>query len=145
MDAPDSRCPPAEDAILYNNIGFNNIGTDLYNRLGQSVNDSDYNLWADGNFVAGMDVHSLSGDPLFNNSDLVVDTTFGADWSIDQKLEYIRDQVREKFSLQPASPAIDNGTIIPGYHCTTAGEHPGDDCHEWYGTAPDMGVYEYSP
>jgi len=91
-----------------------------------------------------MDEHSLSGDPLFNNPDLVVDTNFGVGWSIDQKLEYIRNQVKEKFSLKPESPAINNGTIIPGYHCSTAGAHPGEDCREWYGTAPDIGAYEYT-
>jgi len=38
------------------------------------VQECDYNLWGDGNFVVGMDVHSLSGNPMFNNPRLVVDT-----------------------------------------------------------------------
>jgi len=145
MDAPN--LPQEEDAVLYNNIAANNANWDVkgsYGSAPSSFNDSDYNLWADGRFVSEMDEHSLSGDPLFNNPDLVVDTNFGVGWSIDQKLEYIRNQVKEKFSLKPESPAINNGTIIPGYHCSTAGAHPGEDCREWYGTAPDIGAYEYT-
>ena len=141
MDAPS--LPQDEDGILYNNIATNNSVRDLYRSNDLAVNDSDYNLWGDGNFVLGMDEHSLSGDPLFNNLGLVIDTNFGAGWSIDEKLEYIRSQVREKFSLQAGSQAIDNGTIIPGYHCAVAGAHSGEGCREWYGSAPDIGAYEY--
>ena len=122
MDAPS--LPQNEDAILYNNIAVNNGVYDLRKSNDLAVNDSDYNWWGDGVFVAGMDAHSRSGDPQFANPDLVVDTTFGADWSIEQKLEYIRAQVREKFRLQASSLAVDHGRIVSGYHCTTAGAHP---------------------
>lgn len=46
--------------------------------------------------------------------------------------------------LAPGSDLIDGGTIIPGYHCDTAGAHPGQECKEWYGSAPDLGPFEYS-
>ena len=44
--------------------------------------------------------------------------------------------------LAPGSDLIDAGMIIPGVHCTGAGEHAGDDCVEWYGAAPDIGPFE---
>jgi len=144
MDAPN--LPQEEDAVLYNNIAANNTNRDVKGSYGSdpsSFNDSDYNFWADGLFVSEMDEHSLSGDPMFNNPDLVVDTNFGVGWSIDQKLEYIRNQVKEKFSLKPESPAINNGTIIPGYHNPEPGDNSGDK-KAWYGTAPDIGAYEYT-
>jgi hypothetical protein len=45
----------------------------------------------------------------------------------------------------PGSPAIDNGTIVPGYHCTTSGGTTPAGCKVWYGLAPDIGAYEYNP
>ncbi len=44
----------------------------------------------------------------------------------------------------PNSPAIDNGTWIQGYHCTSPGPNS-SGCREWYGSAPDIGAYEYNP
>jgi hypothetical protein len=44
--------------------------------------------------------------------------------------------------LAPGSDLIDGGVVIEGYHCATAGEHPGEDCREWYGAAPDLGPFE---
>jgi len=38
---------------------------------------------------------------------------------------------------------INNGIIVSGYHCPTAGANP-SGCREWYGNAPDIGVYEHS-
>ena len=45
--------------------------------------------------------------------------------------------------LAQGSDLIDSGVVIPGYHCSTAGAHPGEDCVEWYGSAPDLGPFEY--
>jgi len=47
--------------------------------------------------------------------------------------------------LKPASnsPAIDAGTIIPGYHCTQADVETFSGCRMWYGSAPDIGAFEY--
>jgi hypothetical protein len=44
--------------------------------------------------------------------------------------------------LRADSDLIDKGMIIPGYHCATAGAHPGEDCVKWYGAAPDVGPFE---
>jgi len=46
------------------------------------------------------------------------------------------------FQLASDSDLIDRGMIIPGFHCATAGAHPGEDCVEWYGSAPDLGAFE---
>ena len=45
-------------------------------------------------------------------------------------------------TLQPGSPAIDAGTLIPGFHCDTPGPSL-TGCQEWYGKAPDIGACEY--
>lgn len=58
--------------------------------------------------------------------------------------------------LQPDSPAIDAGVIIPGHHCPAPGTSVGQprnleagwldtNCHEWYGAAPDAGACEFVP
>jgi len=139
-----------EAAIVYNNILANNGNLDMKDRFSRSLNTSDYNIWSTDWMAQAPHnsiregPHSMIADPRFNNSALVIDTNFALSWTIDEKLEYIRNQVREKFSLQAGSPAIDNGTIITDYHCSTAGSHPNENCREWYGNAPDIGAYEYS-
>jgi len=140
MDAPS--LPQEEDAILYNNIAANNANHDLGRSNDLAVDNSDYNLWADGNFISGMDAHSLSGDPMFIDSGLVVDTNFGIGWTIEEKLEHVRIQVKSYYSLASGSQLIDNGTYVAGYHCSTPGAHSGSNCREWYGNAPDIGAFE---
>ena len=44
--------------------------------------------------------------------------------------------------LTQGSDLINRGAYIPGYHCLTSGAHPGQNCREWYGTAPDLGPFE---
>ena len=44
--------------------------------------------------------------------------------------------------LRQGSDLVDAGMIMPGYHCSTAGEHPSEDCVRWYGAAPDLGAFE---
>ncbi len=44
--------------------------------------------------------------------------------------------------LKQGSDLIDGGVVIPGYHCATSGSHPGQNCREWYGAAPDLGPFE---
>jgi hypothetical protein len=46
--------------------------------------------------------------------------------------------------LAAGSDLINTGIYIPGYHCPTAGAHPGQNCVEWYGSAPDLGAFEYA-
>ncbi|MCF7762164.1 MAG: hypothetical protein K9N62_00670, partial [Verrucomicrobia bacterium] len=49
------------------------------------------------------------------------------------------------------SGLIDNGQIIPGYHCPRADDDPVSPMpknapgRHWYGIAPDIGAFEYQP
>jgi hypothetical protein len=79
-----------------------------------------YNTIQEWQSGTGFDINSFETDPLFVSTG------------------------NANFKLQPASPAIDAGTVIPGYHCDTSGPHPGENCREWYGTAPDIGAFEYT-
>ncbi len=94
----------------------------------------DYNCVSDdtsGNFAPDPGPHGYaSTDPGFLNEALVIDTSFPSGLTIPERLAFIRDQVVEKLSLSPGSPAIDRGVAIPG---TTDGFH---------GTAPDLGAIE---
>jgi hypothetical protein len=54
--------------------------------------------------------------------------------------------------LSANSPAVDHGSLIPGFHCPKPGsalDQPrmsnGDYCSEWYGSSPDVGACEYVP
>ncbi|MBI4051646.1 MAG: hypothetical protein HY400_03995 [Elusimicrobia bacterium] len=49
--------------------------------------------------------------------------------------------------LTPGSPAIDAGTIVSGYHCPISGDIDPTQtgCKLWYGSAPDIGAFEYNP
>lgn len=54
--------------------------------------------------------------------------------------------------LSANSPAVDHGSLIPGFHCPKPGsalnqarKSNGDYCHEWYGSSPDLGSCEYVP
>jgi hypothetical protein len=48
------------------------------------------------------------------------------------------------FQIAQGSDLIDAGAVVSGYHCSTVGAHPGQNCKEWYGNAPDMGPFEYT-
>jgi PKD repeat protein len=67
---------------------------------------------------------------------------FPADWSVAMKVAYLKSRVREAFSPAEGSPLVDAGIVIDGYHNPNPGEHPGENCREWYGAAPDIGAYE---
>ena len=104
----------------YEGVGVDNTGTG-FNNVTASNNLYFNNILGSTNGL-NLDINPIIGqDPLFI------------------------DAINNKFSLQQESPAIDNGIIIPGYHCTTSGSHPGENCREWYGNAPDIGAYEYIP
>ena len=54
--------------------------------------------------------------------------------------------------LRAESPAVEGGTLIPGFHCPKPGSalhqprmSNGDYCQEWYGSSPDIGSCEYVP
>ncbi|MFA4960767.1 MAG: right-handed parallel beta-helix repeat-containing protein, partial [Candidatus Pacearchaeota archaeon] len=135
-----------------NNIGLRNIDNGAsrdWRASALTAVDSNYNYMSAANLAtnqaAGIDLNSYSGtDPNFADDNPVINTDFLPNWTIEQKLEHIRSQVRTVFNLNESSQLIDAGTIIPGYHCATSGAHPGENCREWYGDAPDIGAYEYS-
>lgn len=54
------------------------------------------------------------------------------------------------FLLSAASPAINQGALIAGFHCAMAGgsigqanQPNGSPCVEWYESAPDIGSCEF--
>jgi len=70
----------------------------------------------------GFDLNSIEADPQFISTD-------------PASPDFLRPSV--------GSPAIDAGTIIPGYHCTESGVESEPGCKVWYGSAPDIGAFEY--
>jgi hypothetical protein len=83
-----------------------------------------YNL-AQYQSVSGWDTNSKQVDPMFLSTN-------------PSSPDFLRPA--------PGSPAIDNGTIVPGYHCNvSASIDPSQTgCKLWYGLAPDIGAYEYN-
>lgn len=82
-----------------------------------------FDSWKAG---TGLNANSIEADPQILSND-------------PSSLDFLRPA--------PGSPAIDNGTWISGYHCLVNYEtNPNQQgCKVWYGSAPDMGAYEYSP
>ncbi len=139
------------------------------NRLSNvSINVADYNLWSDlGNYSyfinnritsyfsdGVIEPHTVTGDPLFTNqSNIVVDRNL---WTGDYAYRIPNPNFGydglQGLQLKAGSPAIDNGTIILGFHCPRADDnstnpYPSEDssCRHWYGSAPDIGAYEFNP
>jgi len=140
--------PGFDKVYLRNNIGLDNARHDIYHGSGEWA-DSDYNFWSNASDLndqhsGNQDAHSLTGDPQLTNEDIVVDTTFPSTWSIEEKLGHIRTQVEGAFSPATGSVLIDAGIVIDGYHNPSAGANSGDG-EAWYGSAPDIGVYEWGP
>ena len=138
--------PGYGQVYLRDNIALDNVNNDI-NPV-SNIYDSDYNFFSNAGNLASMqgfgrDLHSLTGNPGVVNKNVVVNINFGVGWTLQQKLDYIRNQVNSFFSLAPESQLINNGIIVSGYHCPTAGANP-SGCREWYGNAPDIGVYEHS-
>jgi len=141
--------PGFEKVYLRDNIGLDN-GIDIHsvNHLEASFIDSDYNFFSQSDRLTtlqnkGIDLHSLTGDPQLANKEVVIDTNFDPAWTIEEKLEHIRNQVREAFTPLNGSILIDAGIIIDGYHNPNPGDNAGEG-KAWYGMAPDIGAYEYT-
>ncbi len=146
----EPRFNPTSSLHMYNNLAFDNnaqgfasLGSHGYNNLGFGNGGEDTGVGGcvDCSNNWGKDI---DGNPQVTNPSVTIDTNFPIDYNITQKLEYIRSQFRNALTPASGSPLIDAGKFISGYHCPTAGEHPGSDCKEWYGSAPDIGVYEYN-
>lgn len=128
----------AGGARFLNNVGKNNALSGSQGDIGVLGNTNvvqfDYNCvfddnqhnWAEGPGANGL----VSTNPLFNDEILVINTNFPAGLTIPQKHAFIRNQVVQKLGLAPASPLIDEGTIVPGI---TDG---------YLGAAPDRGALE---
>ncbi len=118
-------------------------------------------------------IHSLTGDPKIQDIDqlnlslnangtfdrpevlLPLDSPedypnlFPEAFNATAHILYAQQKMKEIFSLQSDSPLIDAGKFIEGLHCpcaennTSCKEPKFDGCREWYGSAPDIGAYEY--
>lgn len=127
-------------STFYNNIVYGNFR----DNKGTLSASHDYNLW--GDFMGTLSPNEIEGrNPLFNNPDAPVTIDFPSGTPIETKLATIRNEVKDKFSLQAGSPAIDKGVKIDGYHCSASGVDDGNGCRVWYGNAPDIGPFEYRP
>ena len=134
-----------EKTLLRNNIAVMGSSHDIYYGWPEWT-DSDHNFFSNAADLAtlqanGLDLSSLTGGSQLNDPNCLVDTTFGDEWSIERKLEYIRTQVRKAFSPLRGSVLADAGIVVAGYHESTPGDQTGEGA-EWYGMAPDIGVYE---
>lgn len=131
---------------LRNNIALDNAGQEISGEHA-SWTDSDYNFISDAAELVelkndGFDLNSLTGDAQLGNPSLVIDTDFDPSWTVEEKLAYIRSQVKAAYCPEVGSNLIDNGTLIDGYHNSSPGDDTGEDGAVWYGSAPDIGVFE---
>lgn len=137
--------PGFEIFHLRNNIALDNAGEDIFGeQVGKT--DSDYNFISDAAELAdlqkdGFDLHSITGDAQLGNPSLVIDTNFDPSWTVEEKLEHIRSQIRSAFCPN-GSNLVDKGALIDGYHNTGSGDETGEDGAVWYGNAPDIGACE---
>ncbi|HEX4770393.1 MAG TPA: hypothetical protein VH351_06150 [Bryobacteraceae bacterium] len=94
---------------------------------------------------------NLRGDPQLVNDDVVIDPGVPGNSRVLHRITAIGRQIRQAFSPKPGSGLIDAGTMIPGYHCPRADDDPvspmpkSDPRRHWYGTAPDIGAFEFKP
>ncbi len=75
----------------------------------------------------GLDEHSKQQDPMFLSTN-------------PSSPDFLRPNPL-------TSPAIDAGIIVQGYHCNVSAsiDPTQTGCKLWYGSAPDIGAYEYNP
>ncbi len=117
--------------VLRNNIAWAGLTQD-YEVYDPAITNSDYNCIPASNLMAlqqtGLDLHSISDDQAFLNPGTNINTTFDASWSIEQRLEHIRSQIRARFALRPSSACIDAGAVVG---------------LPFLGQAPDIGPCEF--
>jgi len=111
--------------ILKNTISYDNNHYDIFTRQ-SALYTHEYNSWDSPVNVTDDDFVSLDCSQLYSPREL--------DGSLPKNVTFGH--------LAQGSDLIDAGVLIPGYHCSTAGAHPGENCAEWYGSAPDLGPFE---
>ncbi len=139
------------NSTLYNNMIINYGLSGGENLLLESPNDildlkSGYNIYYD-DFETGVIQYGTS------NYDLNTLRTIRPDLEINSKQlnpQFLSTNPSSPDFLRPnplTSPAIDGGVKVPGYHCNVSASIDPNQvgCKLWYGSAPDMGAYEYNP
>ena len=117
----------------------------LFSYNSSAASTSDYNLFFERTQAFGHTAE-IAGDDHYPHSWSLAEwqgNTGFDDFSMEIDPQFLSTDPASPDFLRPApgSPAIDNGTIIPGYHCPTPGDQAG--CKVWYGSAPDIGAFEY--
>ncbi len=130
---------PVETTDVFNNV-FYDAGIEFFedNSNINAINMSNYNLFFGGSFNPnwGIEYNTLES---WSSG-----TGFGINSMIEDPMFVSTDPASPDFlRLASGSPAIDNGTKIDGYHCDTSGGTTPEGCRVWYGTAPDIGAFEY--
>jgi len=130
-----SGCPEVDESIIQWLIQYENNSYRAEDVLsGQWASD-----------FPGLGLNLVYGDPLFVNPPLLVNPI---DWQTLIATHVNTDLTSDDFGkvsgfdLQAQSPARNQGQILD-YHCPSAGPHPEEDCREWYGSAPDIGAFEF--
>ena len=134
--------PIVSSNVLNNICGFN-LSRDFYSATVPGGNN-----WAkDGLGV----VPALKGDPRLSNPDFTINMNFDPSLSVRSKWEFVESQIRNALSPRSDSGLVDQGRIIPGYHCPRADDDPvapmpkSDPRRHSYGLAPDIGAFESNP
>jgi len=142
------------------NVAYQNNSFGFELRLLDGSEHSVENNTGIGNFTTLLTNNNRDGLDTYSSSNIdtsdaigkvvkvnpVIDTNFSASWSVQKRLDHVRNQFKASFTPVAGSPLIDAGKLIEGYHCGQSGPAPtGATCKEWYGSAPDLGAYEYVP
>ncbi len=141
----DTDYPGYTKSYMRNNVLLDQATSDIYGASDGYI-DSDYNFIDNAsNFATmqnlGQDAHSITGDPGLVDKTVVIDTEFDSEWTLEQKLEHIRSQIRSAFRPLEGSILADAGTVVSGYHNPVPGDDGGDG-RVWFGAAPDIGAVE---
>jgi hypothetical protein len=149
--------PEETTSLLYNNIVMNVKVCDSSSFLtycgdSYAYSSADYNLYYNTTTRLGI----LDSDPCSQGASNQYYYTL-ASWQTASGKDY-HSQISNPqffstgsndFRLQNNSPAIDNATVIFGFHCQYSDETAASlnisqtGCRHWCGSAPDIGAFEY--